>query len=290
MIILRCCICDIYIDTYFSFETLFFKFYSYVYHTCCTIFFNFICFLCRCFLFLQRYVFWTHYNIVYDILLQILLWFFLWHVNYMWNLYWYIYIYFHMWKWYLIYISYISDHFFNMSRWIFFYKCIFMQFFNHFSPPDVPSVIEPIVHIVSDVVSVSVTVPGGGVHNTVGFVFIFVSGVFTHTLLWYSIPNICYYLFISYLLIICIFISLYTFHISMNFFHTSIWIFCHAYIFCKIFQKVLFTWCSISCLCTFYCHVTCCIHLCDTCWWWWTFHCHVTCCIHLSDTCWWWWI
>ena len=36
---------------------------------------------------------------------------FLWHVNYMWNLYWYIYIYFPMWKWYLIYISYISDNF-----------------------------------------------------------------------------------------------------------------------------------------------------------------------------------
>ena len=70
-----------------------------------------------------------------------------------------------------------------MSRWIFFYKCIFMQFFNNFSPPDVASVIVPIVHIVPDVVSVSVTVHDGGVHNTVGFVFIFVSGVCTHTLL-----------------------------------------------------------------------------------------------------------
>ena len=57
-----------------------------------------------------------------------------------------------------------------------------MQFFNHFSPPDVASVIVPIVHIVSDVVSISVTVPDGGV-DTVGFVFIFVSGVCTHTLL-----------------------------------------------------------------------------------------------------------
>ena len=40
----------------------------------------------------------------------------------------------------------------------------------------------PLVHIVS-VVSVSVTVPDDGVHNTVNFVFIFVSGAFTHTLL-----------------------------------------------------------------------------------------------------------
>ena len=70
-----------------------------------------------------------------------------------------------------------------MSRWIFFYKCICMQFFNHFSPPDVASVIVPLVHIVSDVVSASVTVPDDGVHNTVGFVFIFMSGVYPHTLL-----------------------------------------------------------------------------------------------------------
>ena len=41
----------------------------------------------------------------------------------------------------------------------------------------------PLVHIVSFVVSVSVTVPDDAVHNTVDFVFIFVSGAFTHTLL-----------------------------------------------------------------------------------------------------------
>ena len=58
-----------------------------------------------------------------------------------------------------------------------------MQFFNHFSPPDVAYVIVPIVHIVPDVVSVSVTVPDSGVHNTVGFVFIFVSDICTHTML-----------------------------------------------------------------------------------------------------------
>ena len=98
-------------------------------------------------------------------------------------------------------------YFFNMSRWIFFYKCIFMQFFNHFSPPDVASVIVPIVHIVSDVVSVSVTVPDGAVHNTVFlYLYLCLVSVFTHC---YDIlsQTICYYLFISYLLIICIFIS-----------------------------------------------------------------------------------
>ena len=58
-----------------------------------------------------------------------------------------------------------------------------MQFLNHFSPSDVAIVIVLIVHTVSVVVSVSVTVPDGGVHNTVGFVFIFVSGVCTHTFL-----------------------------------------------------------------------------------------------------------
>ena len=102
----------------------------------------------------------------------------------------------------------------------------FYVVFNHFSPPNVACVIVPLIHIVSVVVSVSITVPDGGVHNTVDFVFTFVSGVCTHT---------CYYLFISYLLIICIFIPLYTFHICMNFVHTSIWIFCHTYIICKIF-------------------------------------------------------
>ena len=149
--------------------------------------------------------------------------FFLWHVNYMWNLYWYIYIYFPMWKWYSIYISYISDNFFNMSRWIFFYKCIFMQFFNHFSPPDVASVIVPIVHIVSDVVSVSVTVPDGGVHNTVGLVFIFVSGVCVHTLLWYFIPN---YMLLSFYII-----STYNmyFYIFIYFSHIYDFFFIHQY-------------------------------------------------------------
>ena len=57
------------------------------------------------------------------------------------------------------------------------------SFLNHFSLSDVASVIMPLVHIVSFVVSVSVTIPDDAVHNTVDFVFIFVSGAFTHKLL-----------------------------------------------------------------------------------------------------------
>ena len=55
--------------------------------------------------------------------------------------------------------------------------------FQSFFSTHVASVIMPLVHIVSVVVSVSVTVPDGGVHNTVDFVFIFVCGVCTCTLL-----------------------------------------------------------------------------------------------------------
>ena len=53
----------------------------------------------------------------------------------------------------------------------------------------------PLVHIVSFVVSVSVTVPDDAVHNTVDFVFIFVSGaLLTHCCDILS-QTICYYLF-----------------------------------------------------------------------------------------------
>ena len=58
-----------------------------------------------------------------------------------------------------------------------------LQFLNHFYLPGVACVIVPLVHIVSSVVSVSVTVPDDAVHDTVDFVFIFVSCAFTHTLL-----------------------------------------------------------------------------------------------------------
>ena len=126
----------------------------------------------------------------------------------MWNLYWYIYIYFHMWKWYSIYFSCIFDNFFNMFRWIFLYKCIYVYFFNHVSPPYIASVIMPLVHIVTVVVSVSVTVPDGGVHSTVDFVFIFVSGVCTYTFLWFSVPN---YMLLSFYIISTYHMYFYTF-------------------------------------------------------------------------------
>ena len=77
---------------------------------------------------------------------------------------------------YLTIFSICPDGYFSTNAF-------FLQFLNHFSPPDVASVIVPLVHIVSVVVSVSVSVPDDGVHNTVGFVFIFMSCAFTHTLL-----------------------------------------------------------------------------------------------------------
>ena len=74
---------------------------------------------------------------------------FLWHVNYMSNLYEYIYLYFHMWKWYSIYIFYISDNFFICPDGYFSTNAFCLQFLNHFSLPDVASVIMTLVHIVS---------------------------------------------------------------------------------------------------------------------------------------------
>ena len=70
-----------------------------------------------------------------------------------------------------------------MARRIFSTNAFCLQFLNHFSLPDVASVILPLVHIVSVAVSVTVTCPVNGVHDTLDFVFIFVSGAFTHTLL-----------------------------------------------------------------------------------------------------------
>ena len=67
-----------------------------------------------------------------------------------------------------------------MDIFIQMYLCaVFQSFFlTH-----IASVIMPLVRIVSVVVSVSVTVPDGGIHSTVDFVFIFVSGICTYTLL-----------------------------------------------------------------------------------------------------------
>ena len=69
-----------------------------------------------------------------------------------------------------------------MSRWIFSYKCILCKFLNNFSPPDVVSAVMPLVHIVSLVVCVSVTVPEHDEPNKVDFVFISICGEFTQTL------------------------------------------------------------------------------------------------------------
>ena len=57
-----------------------------------------------------------------------------------------------------------------------------VQFLNNFSLPDVASAVMPLVHIVSLVVCVSVTVPGDDEPNKVDFVFISISGEFTQTL------------------------------------------------------------------------------------------------------------
>ena len=93
-----------------------------------------------------------------------------------------------------------------MSRWIFYTNTFCLQFLKHFSVPDVASVIMPLVHIVSFVVSVSVTVPDDAVHNTVDFVFICVSGAFTHTfcdILSQTIfISFSYHIYLSYVLFI----------------------------------------------------------------------------------------
>ena len=52
------------------------------------------------------------------------------------------------------------------------------MFLNHFSLPDVPSASIPLVHIVSVVVSVSVTVAEHDEPNKVEFVFISIQGEF----------------------------------------------------------------------------------------------------------------
>ena len=53
---------------------------------------------------------------------------------------------------------------------------------NHFSLPDVASPVMPLVHIMSLVVCVTVTVPEHDEPNKVGFVFIAICGESTQTL------------------------------------------------------------------------------------------------------------
>ena len=57
-----------------------------------------------------------------------------------------------------------------------------VKFLNNFSLPDVASAAIPLVHIVSVVVSVSVTVAEHDEPNKVDFVFISIQGEFTQTL------------------------------------------------------------------------------------------------------------
>ena len=64
----------------------------------------------------------------------------------------------------------------------------------------------PLVHIVSHVVCVSVTVPEHDEPNKVDFVFISICGEFTQTLQWYSITNyillsFSYHIYLSYVFI-----------------------------------------------------------------------------------------
>ena len=96
----------------------------------------------------------------------------------------------------------------------------------------------PLVHIVSVVVSVSVTVPDGGVHHTVYFVFIFVSGVCPYTLLWYSIPN---YMLLSFYIISTYHMYFYTFiyfsHIHEFFSYIHMDYFAIHTLFARFFSK-----------------------------------------------------
>ena len=112
-----------------------------------------------------------------------------------------------------------------------------LQFLNHFSLHDVASVIVPLVHIVSVVVSVSVTVPDDAVHNTVDFVFyICVWCLYSHiAVIFYHKLYITIFLYHIYLSYVFLYLDI-VFTYLLIFFHLSIWIFCHTYIFCKIFQ------------------------------------------------------
>ena len=69
-----------------------------------------------------------------------------------------------------------------MPRWYFHTNAFCVKFLNNFSLPDVPSPVMPLVHIISLVVCVSVTVPGHDEPNNVDFVFISICGECTQTL------------------------------------------------------------------------------------------------------------
>ena len=69
-----------------------------------------------------------------------------------------------------------------MSRWIFSYKCTLCKVLNNFPQPDVASAVMPLIHIISLVVCVSVTVPKCDEPNKVDFIFISICGEFIQTL------------------------------------------------------------------------------------------------------------
>ena len=129
----------------------------------------------------------------------------------------------------------------------------------------------PLVHIVSLVVCVIVTVPEDDEPHKVDFVFISISGEFTQTFHWYSITNyillsFSYHIYLSY---VFIYIHIDLTYLSI-FFHVARWIFWYKYILYTVFQYVLSTWCSICCDCTFQYDITCCFHWCYSWWGWWT--------------------
>ena len=99
---------------------------------------------------------------------------------------------------------------------------------NNFFLPDVASAVMPLVHIVSLVLRVSVTVPEHDEPNKVDFVFISICGEFTQTLHWYSITNyillsFSYHIYLSY-----VFIYIHIAFTYLSFFsHMSRWISWH---------------------------------------------------------------
>ena len=96
---------------------------------------------------------------------------------------------------YIVYLKYVSIHVFIFSFFVrmllfrylsmdgYFHTNAFsVKFLNHFALPDVASAAIPLLHIVSVVVSVNVTVAEQDELDKVDFVFISIQGEFTQTL------------------------------------------------------------------------------------------------------------
>ena len=158
--------------------------FPYVCHAYCSIFFHYMCFFCKC-------VFLVDMSSGFTTTLQIIFCYkfyydFLRHISYISIMYPYIYLYFSYVR--MILFRYLSI-FFICQDGYFHTNAFSVKLLNHFSLPDVASAIIPLVHIVSLVVSVSVTVAEHDEPNKVDFVFISIQGEFTQTLHWYSITN-----------------------------------------------------------------------------------------------------